>query len=133
MKGDASVCCTSCFWINVRRTATSPSPFSMKCETHIIWARLTYEEKGDAHNRGASLIRSPCPKILGLALSLLPHLERATASTLASERAANSSLTQSMPPSTSGTSPVVVEPGARCRRRQARRRCPCPRACRHRP
>jgi hypothetical protein len=33
-------------------------------------AHLQYEEKGDARNRGVSHIRSPCPKILGPALSL---------------------------------------------------------------
>jgi hypothetical protein len=36
----------------------------------LFYARLPYEEKGDACTRGASRIRSPCPKFLGPALSL---------------------------------------------------------------
>jgi hypothetical protein len=45
-------------------------PFSMKCEMRLYYARLPYEEKGDVRSRGASRIRSPCPKISGPALSL---------------------------------------------------------------
>jgi hypothetical protein len=76
MKGNASVWRVSRFQINARHATTSLSSFAMKCETHIPYARLTYEEKGDALTRGASHIRSPGPKISGLAhsLSLLPHL-----------------------------------------------------------
>jgi hypothetical protein len=70
MKGDASVCCVSHFGINVRCATTSTSPFSMKCETHLYYTCLPYEEKRDAHNRGVPHIMSLCPKILGPTLSL---------------------------------------------------------------
>jgi hypothetical protein len=45
-------------------------PFLMKYEMHLHYVHLPYEEKGDACNRGASHIRSPCPKISGPMLSL---------------------------------------------------------------
>jgi hypothetical protein len=70
MKGDVSVCCASRFQINVRCATLSSSPFSMKCETHLYYACLPYEEMRDMCNRGTSHIRSPCPKISGPVLSL---------------------------------------------------------------
>jgi hypothetical protein len=70
MKGDASVCHTSHFLINARHATMSLTPFSIKCETCLYYACFPYEEKGDVCNRGASRIRSPCPKISGPVLSL---------------------------------------------------------------
>jgi hypothetical protein len=70
MKGNMSVCHTSRFWINVRCATTGPSPFSMKYETRVYYAHLPYEEKGYTHNKGASPIWCPCPKISRHVLSL---------------------------------------------------------------
>jgi hypothetical protein len=70
MKRDSSVCHESNFQINVRRAIMSSSPFSMKCKTHLYYARLPYEEKGDAHNRGTSHIKSQYPKISSPVLPL---------------------------------------------------------------
>jgi hypothetical protein len=139
MKGDTSVCHTSCFRINARRTTMSMSPFSMKCETHVYYACLPYDEKGDTCNKGASCIGCSCPKISGHVLSLailssflkplitrpsvtrrlscrrylpslIPALEKATALIAALEHAAASSPTLSTPPSTSSKSPIVLNP-----------------------
>jgi hypothetical protein len=47
-----------------------PSAFSIKCETHLYYARLPFPSMGDTCNIGRSRNMSPCSKILGLALSL---------------------------------------------------------------
>jgi hypothetical protein len=70
MKGYMLICRTSHFQNNVRHATTRSSPFSMKSKMHLIGTRLSYEEKGDGHNRDTSHIRSPCPKISGPTLSL---------------------------------------------------------------
>jgi hypothetical protein len=73
MKGNTSVCRTSRFRIIVSRTTTSMSPFSMKCEMHLYYERLPYEEMGDAHNRGAFALGPHALKFQALR-SPLSHL-----------------------------------------------------------
>jgi hypothetical protein len=58
MKGDVSVWRASRIGGKGRRASTAASPFAIKCETHIYYASLPYEAKGDTRTRGASRIRS---------------------------------------------------------------------------